>query len=190
MNTDFFHLRRKSFRLQRILLLAAVGLSIRCGAPEPEKQSTAASTATATPSVNPEAAGAARVDVCGLLTSAEIEQALGKRPGEAKAGTEGLGECAWPSADDPSPLLTLKLSANNLASYDAFVSRYQTEFGGEEPSPEYYHRVEGLGTWAMYVVDDGALRIYRGDRLLEVAPKPADEAKAVALGKMAATRLN
>lgn len=167
-----------------MLSAAALGLSVRCGpspAPKETKSSESAPAETR-----------ASVDVCGLLTAAEIDQVLGRAPGEPQSGpgTEGLGECTWPSAaDSSSPLLSLKLSTTDLDSYDAFVHSYQTEFGGEEPSTEYYHRIQALGTWAMYVVDEGALRIYHGDRRLDVAPKPPDEEKAIALGKMAAGRL-
>ncbi len=166
-----------------MVLCAVLGLSIQCGGPAAQKE-------TAKPeSAKPETSTAPNANVCGLLTAAEIEQVLGSAPGEPRAGTDGLGDCTWPAADGSSTVLTLKLSTTDLGSYDAFVRSYQTEFGGEEPSPEYYHRIQDLGTWAMYVVDDGAVRIYKGDRRLEVAPVPADEAKAVALGRMAAARL-
>jgi hypothetical protein len=174
-------MKSRHFHWIVLLSCATMGLSVRCGAPAAQKETT--STASTQPESRPTA------DVCGLLTAAEIEKVLGSAPGESQPGTDGLGECTWPSAGASSPLLTLKLSSTDLDSYEAFVHSYQTEFGGEEPSAEYYHRVQDLGTWAMYVVDDGALRIYQGDRRLDVAPQPRDEEKAVALGRMAAGRL-
>jgi hypothetical protein len=159
---------------------AALVLAIRCSGPAPQQKET--------PPSETHAQAPPGADVCALLTSSEIEQVLASAPGAPQKGTDGLGECTWSMAAG-APLLTLKLSSTDLGSYDAFVHSYQTEFGGEEPSPEYYHRVPDIGTWAMYVVDEGALRVYQGDRRLDVAPKPPDEQKAVALGRLAAGRL-
>jgi Protein of unknown function (DUF3558) len=159
-----------------LLLLAVCGGS---GAPEP-----AASSAT-------EEKAATTVDVCGLLTSAEIEQALGKAPSsEPKAGSEGMSECSWPSPEGASPLVHLVVSPSGQDSWEAFVLSYQSEFGGEEPPPEYFVRIEGLGSWAVYRVDDNLLEVHAGDRTLEVRIDPPGQDGAEAIARKALSRLH
>jgi hypothetical protein len=149
------------------------------GAPEPE-----ASSASDTP-----AASANPVDVCGLLTTADIEEVLEKTPGEPEDGSPGMSECSWPSLEGPSPLVHLAVTTSGLESFQAFVQSYQSEFGGEEPPREYFAPIEGLGTWAMYRVDDELLEVHIGERLLELKINPPSQDKAVALARKAIPKL-
>ena len=129
------------------------------------------------------------VDLCGLLTAAEVEQVLGTRPGEPEPGEEALGQCTWASPGGEGPLVVLTLDKAVLHSFDDFVAAYGEEFGGEDPPRDRFHPVEGLGDWAMYRADDHMVRTFRGDRVLEVSAPSAEEAQVVELAKLAMSRL-
>jgi hypothetical protein len=170
----------RSFR--PAILFAAVTAFASCGrseAPPAETASTEPATGTA-----PAPAG-----TCALLTAGEIQEVLGKAPG-APQPLEGTEVCTWPSAEDPSTtLLRLTFTDSGYPSYEAFVSSYQAEFGGEEPPKQYFRPIEGVGDWAMYVADENALQVYKGSRMLQVGTVPPDEQQAIALAKKALPRL-
>jgi hypothetical protein len=150
------------------------------GAPQGE---TASAPAAAEPA-------AAASGTCALLTSAEIQEVLGKAAGEPQTREGVPGECIWRSADDPSTtLVRLTFSDSGYESYDGFVSSYAAEFGGEQPPTEYYRPIEGVGDWAMYVADENALQVFQGGRMLQVGTNPPDEQQALALAQKAIPRL-
>jgi hypothetical protein len=161
-------MRSRNFRSKLAALAALVTLAalVGCGGSGAPEES-------ATPSAEPETS-AARVDVCGFLTSADIEEVLGTAPGEPQPGDEGLGECSWSAADGSGSLARLILDEATLTSFDDFVMEFGEEFGGENPPRERFHPVEGLGDWAMYVADDSAIRVFRGDKMLEVRSEAAN----------------
>jgi hypothetical protein len=102
----------------------------------------------------------------------------------------GTEDCVWSAADDPSAILVrVTTSDSGYATYDAFVASYSAEFGGEQPPTEYYRPIEGVGDWAMYVADENAIQVFKGGRMLQVAPNPPNEAQALALAQKAAPRL-
>jgi hypothetical protein len=164
-----------------LLTAAGVALTLACGGSEPAGESTPATE---------EPAAAPSVDVCGLLTAADIEAAVGRAAGEAAPGTSGLGECTWPSADGSvASLVHLELDEAKLDSYEDFIQSYLRDFG-EEPSRERHREVQGIGDWAMYEEDDHALRVYVGDRVLVVGlAAPAGEEQALGLAEKAVPRL-
>lgn len=151
--------------LVSISILVVFSLVVACGGGGAPGES-AASSGEAEPS-------APAVDVCGFLTPADIEEVLGTAPGEPEAGDEGMGECSWSAADGSGSLVRLTLDGAILHSFDDFVMDYGEEFGGENPPRELFHPVEGLGDWAMYVADDSAIRVFRGDEVLEVRSEAA-----------------
>jgi hypothetical protein len=83
----------------------------------------------------------------------------------------------------------VELTQSGFATFEAFRSSYQTEFGGEEPPPTRFKPIQGLGDWAMYVVDDGQLQIHRAGSMLLIGTTPPGEEQAVALGQKAIARL-
>ncbi len=112
----------------------------------------------------------ARADLCALLTSADIEAALGTSAGESTSGDDGKGQCSWATADGSGTLVVLTLERADLDSFDEFVANFGEEFGGEDPPPEEYHPVAGVaGDWAMYVAEEHMVRAFRGDDVLEVS---------------------
>jgi hypothetical protein len=112
---------------------------------------------------------------------------MGASPGAPQAGQTEL--CTWPSSSGSGPLVQVELTESGFSTFEAFVSSYQTEFGGEEPPRERFRPIDGLGDWAMYVVDDGLLQIHRAGRMLVIVTTPAGEEQAVALGQKAIARL-
>jgi hypothetical protein len=134
----------------------------------------------------PEAATSA---ACSLLTAEEIREVLGEAPAPPQT-PEGTEECIWSSSEDPARiLLRATTSDSGYASYDSFVASYSAEFGGEQPPTEYYRPIEGVGDWAMYVADENAIQVFKGGRMLQIAPNPPNEAHALALAQKAVSRL-
>jgi hypothetical protein len=159
--------------------LAALLLLTGCGGSEPPPAETETETSA------PEPAPAATTDVCALVTAEEIQEVLGEAPGAPEASSAGLGGCRWPSASSSATLLEMSVAPTSLKSYDDFVADYGREFGGENPSKEYYRPHEGVGDWALYRKDDGVLQVYVGDRMLQIV---APEEKSVAIAAMALSR--
>ena len=149
-----------------ILIIGVCAFAVGCGGGGAPGESSAAS---GEPDVSTPA-----VDLCGFLTAADIEEVLGTSPGEPEGGTEGMGECTWAAADGSGSLVRLSLDEALLDSFDDFVMEFGEEFGGENPPEDRFHPVEGLGDWAMYVADDSAIRVFRGDRELEVRSEAAE----------------
>jgi hypothetical protein len=81
------------------------------------------------------------------------------------------------------------VSPSTLESYDDFVAEYGREFGGENPSKEYYQPVEGLAAWALYRTSGDVLEVYTGDRMLGVTVRPVSKEHAVSLAEKAIARL-
>ncbi len=178
------YLMKDSVSIQRVLLpgLLLAGLTSCRGSEAPPSESAPASTTAAEQK-------APASGTCALLTAEEIQEVLGKATGapQSPAGTE---DCLWPSAEDPSStLVRATLSDSGFASFDGFVASYQAEFGGEEPPREYYRPIEGVGDWAMYVVDENAIQVFKGGRMFQVGTNPPDEAQAIALAQKAVPRL-
>ncbi|MGH9323340.1 MAG: DUF3558 family protein, partial [Vicinamibacteria bacterium] len=146
-----------------------------CGGGQAPEESATTSEAASTEEAS------SSLDVCTLLTPAEIQEVMGQAPGDPQHLEEGLGGCAWSTADSSSTLVRIVLSGSSYDSYEDFVAGYQSEFGGEEPPTEYYRPIQGVGDWAMYLADQGALQVFQGGRMLEVATTPADEARSVEL---------
>ena len=167
--------------LETLIATVFVALTVACGGPEPSSE-------TAPPAEK--AAAAPSLDLCGLLTAADIEDALGQAAGDAAPGTGGLGECSWPSADGSvARLVHLELDDAKLDSYEDFIQTYLRDFG-EEPARERHPEVQGIGDWAMYEEDDHSLRVYVGARVLAVTvAAPAAEEQAMALAEKAVPRL-
>ncbi len=131
-----------------------------------------------------------RADMCALLTSADIEAALGTAAGEPASGDEGKGQCTWGAADGSGSLVVMTLERAGLDSFDEFVADFGEEFGGEDPPREEYHTVEGVpGDWAMYVAEDHMVRAFRGGDVLEVSSPSAEEAQVVDLAARAMANL-
>ena len=131
-----------------------------------------------------------RADLCALLTSADIEAALGTAAGEPAPGDDGKGQCTWGAADGSGTLVVLTLERAGLDSFDEFVADFGEEFGGEDPPREEYHPVEGVpGDWAMYVAEDHMVRAFRGDDVLEVSAPSVEEAQIVDLAARAMAKL-
>ncbi len=168
-------------KLSAYRVLVLIGF-VSCGgsqAPEGEPPSTEA----------PAEAPATTFAGCALLTAEEIQEVLGRAPG-APQNPVGTEECIWSSADDPSSILVrLATSDSGYASYDGFVASYSAEFGGEQPPTEYYRPIQGVGDWAMYVADENAIQVFKGGRMVQVAPNPPNEAQALALAQRAAARM-
>jgi hypothetical protein len=121
-----------------------------------------------------------RADLCALLTSADIEAALGTASGEPAPGDAGKGQCTWGTADGSGALVVLTLQRAGLDSFDEFVADFGEEFGGEDPPREEYHPVEGIpGDWAMYVAEEHMVRAFRGDDVLEVSSPSAPSVPSV-----------
>ncbi len=141
----------------------------------------------------PAASAPARADLCALLTSADIEAALGTSAGESTSGDDGKGQCSWATADGSGTLVVLTLERADLDSFDEFVANFGEDFGGEDPPREEYHPVEGVaGDWAMYVAEEHMVRAFRGDDVLEVSsPSVAsvEEAQVVDLAARAMANL-
>lgn len=148
-----------------ILMLVSLVFVAGCGGGGAPGESSA-------PSVEAEARAPA-VDVCAFLSAADIEDVLGTAPGEPEPGSDDLGECSWAAADGSGSLVHLSLDEALLDSFDDFVMEFGRDFGGENPPRDRFHPVEGLGDWAMYVGDDSAIRVFRGDRELEVRSEAA-----------------
>ena len=140
----------------------------------------------APPEPAPKAEAPPAANLCNLLTADEIAEVMGAAPGEPTADSEG---CAWPSAGGGDPLVELSMSRSTLKSYDDFVAEYGREFGGENPSKEYYQPVEGLGDWGLYRTTGDVLEIHSGDRMLAMIVRPASRANAEALAGKALPRL-
>jgi hypothetical protein len=158
---------------------------LSCGGSEAPREESPAAQAPESAESTAEASSAA----CGLLTAEEIQEALGRAPG-APQTPPGTEDCVWSAADDPSiTLLRVRTSDSGYASYDSFVESYQAEFGGEQPPTEYYRPIQGVGDWAMYVADENAIQVFKGGRMLQVAPNPPNEAQALALAQKAVSRL-
>ena len=141
----------------------------------------------------PAASAPARADLCALLTSADIEAALGASAGESTSGDDGKGQCSWATADGSGTLVVLTLERADVGSFDEFVANFGEEFGGEDPPREEYHPVEGVaGDWAMYVADEHMVRAFRGDDVLEVSSPSVpsvEEAQVVDLAARAMANL-
>ncbi len=141
----------------------------------------------------PAASAPPRADLCALLTSADIEAALGTAAGEPAPGDDGKGQCTWGAADGSGTLVVLTLERAGLDSFDEFVADFGEEFGGEDPPREEYHPVEGVpGDWAMYVAEDHMVRAFRGDDVLEVSSPSVpsvEEAQVVDLAARAMANL-
>jgi hypothetical protein len=159
---------------------------LSCGGSDAPKGGSGSSASSETPVAE---APAAASSSCAILTADDIREVLGKAPGapQTPVGTE---QCIWSSADDPSVILVrLTTSDSGYASYDAFVASYAAEFGGEQPPAEYYRPIQGVGDWAMYVADESAIQVFKGGRMLQVAPNPPNEEQALALAQKAVPRL-
>jgi hypothetical protein len=177
------YLMRIKVSTLHILVVIFTGGLVSCGGSEAPQEGSAS---TEAPTAEAPAAASA---TCALLTSGEIQEALGKAPGapQSPVGTE---DCIWPAADDPSSnLVRLTTSDSGYESYDAFVASYAAEFGGEQPPTEYYRPIQGVGDWAMYVADENALQVFKGGRMLQVAVNPPSDAQALALAQKAVARL-
>lgn len=131
----------------------------------------------------------ARVDVCSLLTSEDIEQVLGAAPGAPSPGDEGRGECIWPEAAGTAMMVGITLDDGTLDSFDEFVTDFGEEFGGENPPPDEYHAVEGVpGDWAMYVAEEHTVRAFSGGDEVRIEVPGAEEAQVVELASRAMGR--
>ncbi|HSF17892.1 MAG TPA: hypothetical protein VLK65_20305 [Vicinamibacteria bacterium] len=119
------------------------------------------------------------VDVCSFLTAAEIEEALGRAPGEPRPGSEGITSCTWAAPDGSGSLVQLVLRNTTLSSYEDFVSEYGEEFGGENPPRDRFRPLEGPGDWSLYVADDNAIRVFRGEEELTVISEAAEKDEEV-----------
>jgi hypothetical protein len=170
---------------KRIVGPCAVGIALigfaGCGGSQPEPAATTTEDAATAP--------ASASEACGLLTAEEIGGVMGASPGAPQPGPSGTESCNWPSAAGSGPIVEVWLSPSGYSNFEAFVASYQSEFGGEEPSRDQYRPIDGLGDWAMYVVDDGELQIHRAGRMLQVTTSPPSEERAVALGQKAVARL-
>jgi hypothetical protein len=162
----------------RVVLGALLGLT-GCGGSETPERSAATESAPSPPAGGGEA--------CGLLTTEEIAGVMGASPGAPQTGSTGA--CTWPTSSGSGTLVQVELTESGFSTFEAFVASYQSEFGGEEPSRQHYRPVEGLGDWAMFVVDDGQLQIHRAGRMLLITTSPAGEERAASLGRMALARL-
>jgi hypothetical protein len=140
----------------------------------------------APPESAPKAEAPPAANLCNLLTSEEISDVMGTAPGEPAADSDG---CAWPSSGGGEPLVEVSVSRSSLKSYDDFVAEYGREFGGENPSKEYYQPVEGLGDWGLYRTSGDVLEVHSGDRMLAVIVRPASRENAEALAGKALPRL-
>lgn len=140
----------------------------------------------APPESAPKAEAAPASNRCNLLTAEEISAVMGASPGEPSAGSEG---CSWPSGGGGDPLVQVSVSRSTLKSYDDFVAEYGREFGGENPSKEYYQPVEGLGDWGLYRTSGEVLEVHSGDQMLAVSVRPASREHAEALAAKALPRL-
>lgn len=163
--------------LMKLISVAALALAFTdcggTGAPPPEP----APKAVASPASN----------LCNLLTTEEITGVMGASPGEPSPEPDG---CSWASSEGADPLVRLSLSPSTLPSYDDFVAEYGREFGGENPSKEYYRPIEGLGNWALYRTTGDVLEVHTGERMLSVTVRPASQELAVSLAEKAVSRLH
>ncbi|HXV62599.1 MAG TPA: hypothetical protein VEK15_18005 [Vicinamibacteria bacterium] len=140
------------------------------------------------PRETPSEAPPPEVDVCSFLTAAEIEDVLGLAPGEPQRGSEGIASCTWAAPDGSGSLVQLVLRETTLGSYEDFVFEYGEEFGGENPPRDRFRPLEGPGDWSMYVADDNAIRVFRGEEELRVISEAeeADEEILIDLAEKAA----
>ena len=159
----------------------AFALSFACGGAEApnESESTAAAPAEST--------AATQNDLCGLLTEAEIEAALGTAP---MASSPGDARCEWAAPEGSEPLVRLRLTGSNLMSYADFVAEFNAEFGGEEPDRDEYMPVEGIGDWAMFVADGHILEVHIGERMLRIQTSAQGLEAATQIAELALPRVN
>lgn len=136
-----------------------------------------------------ETAAPPSVDLCGLLTPTDIEDAIGTSVGEPTSGTEGKGQCTWPKADGSGAAVVLVLDDADFDSFDDFVTDFGVQFGGENPPRDRFHPVEGLGDWAMYQGDDDMVRVFVDDEELDVTANGAEEAQIADLAGRAIARM-
>jgi hypothetical protein len=174
---------RRTYSVLTAVALAASFLISGCGGGGDSMES-ADTSAEAVPDAPP------RADLCALLSATDIEEALGTAAGDPQPGDQGLGHCEWAAADGSGSAVVLELDNSVLSSFDAFVTDFGEEFGGENPPPDEYHPVDGVpGDWAMFVAEEHMVRAFRGDHVLKVSSPGADEAQVVDLATRAMGRL-
>jgi hypothetical protein len=167
-----------------VVVVLVAGLAACGGTTEPPREESAPAEALGT-----EEAPAATSAACSLLTAEEIREVLGEAPAPPQT-PEGTDECLWSSSEDPArTLVRVTTSDSGYPSYESFVTSYQAEFGGEQPPTEYYRPIQGVGDWAMYVADENAIQVFKGGRMVQIAPHPPNEAHALALAQKAVARL-
>lgn len=140
------------------------------------------------------------IDVCALLTAAEIEAATGIAPGapEDQSGGSAPPMCNWPARDGGYAFAAnvLVVPSRNYASFDEALAEWQesTEGMGMEFDAAAYQEVEGPGKVNAWLHEAGMLQVFSGDRMVQVyvlgAPPDRDRLQAAtALAEHALARL-
>jgi hypothetical protein len=147
------------------------------------------SSGTSTSPATGSGGGAAEVDVCGLVTAAEVKQTLGAAvTGEGGArGLDSGGECTWTNDTDPLSYrsLTVSVGGTNTAAGDTLEPA--SDLGNPEP-------VTGLGGNARYEKLTGTVEFAGGQRfcsvqVVDLATPAAGKANALKLAGLVRGRV-
>ncbi|UCF19967.1 MAG: hypothetical protein JSU87_00720 [Gemmatimonadota bacterium] len=123
------------------------------------------------------AAEAPGMDVCGLVTAEQIEEALSQQPGEPTAGTMGPSNltCVWPAADGSNPrLVHLLIGERTAATYEEYLANARQQMG-DHFRDHALEKVEGIGDFAVFASFDraGLLQVFAGNHLIQVSAGPS-----------------
>jgi len=163
-----------------VFTVASLALVAACGGDStPTEMPPAAETPAAeAPAPTP---AATADDVCGWLTAAENEAALGVAPGEPQPQIVEQGGCNWPPSSGDDPLVSITSRSASFDSFNDFAMSYVADTG-EEPRSTEYQPVQDVGDWAMYLPDHRTLQVTVGDRTVDVTvAEPAGQEAAAAL---------
>jgi hypothetical protein len=133
-----------------------------------------------------------KLDVCKLLTKAEVEETLGEPTGKPIHEVLGaIPNCTWPERDNPQePILYVIVSHREVSGLNQLINQHQDAFGEEFREDDFEKLNIGdfgvwwKGTWLYVFTKDYQLTIQSG-RTMDILPRDVH----ISLGKMAVSRL-